>query len=129
MNKFDLEMMEDELKTIQKRARVRKIDMQDIDDAIFEIQSLIDGFINPIEILSYDSGGKFIDDMKNGSHGMCFFVNPNAQSFPASYRGDPESTNFYLSITNEGIITVNDIRRERCNSFEYRYLGRKEVNV
>lgn len=129
MNKFDLEMMEDELRTIQKRARVRLVNLQDIEEAIFEIQSLIEGFSDPREILSRDTAIKFITDFNNGFIGMTFKVNPNAQSFYSSYNGKPESTNFYLKVEKDGSIGVINICRESCNSTAYRYLGRKEVNV
>lgn len=109
-------MTESELARVQKRARVRCISMEDIDDAIFEIQSLIDGVIEPRELLSRDTAGRFIKERQLGVVGMTFKVNP-------------ESTSLYLFVGPDGIVQVEYIQRESCNSVEFRYHGKKEVNV
>lgn len=87
------------LHQVQKGARVRTIDYNDIEKACHEINE------------------KWQAPKKHMRH--CIVdVSPHAQSFPNCYRGIPMTTTFRLEYKTKGWYLV-DVTREKCGTITY----------
>lgn len=84
--------LQDEINEVQKRSKVRTVTVDQIVNALIEIDNLL-------EIPVKAKEGLFVE------------VDVNAQNFPRAYKYTPESTHFYAAFS-KGSWRVVDIRRE-----------------
>lgn len=79
---------------IQKRARMRTIDAKDVFTACKDVSDRL-------------------DITKKAMHNVCFKADMNAQSFPAAYKGIPESTIIFCKYSH-GYWYLMDVFRDYC---------------
>jgi len=80
------------------RVSVRQADCASVYESVKRIETRLAGLL-----------------LKKDWVGLIFFCDPNAQTFPNSYKGIPESTQYKLERTSSGWFVTN-IYRGRCDN-------------
>lgn len=99
INVLNKEKVEKEIKSTESRAQVRFISYEDINDAINHIEKRLSNLMH-----------------KKDWVGLKFLIDPNAQTFPGSYKGVPESTQVVLERCASGWFVVRCFRGCVCTN-------------
>ena len=101
INENNIEKIKDIVDDVQEKARVRKITLDSIYNAVEDIRYKL------------DVPKKYLDQIS-------VWVDPNAGKFPKAYRGTPESTQFQISFF-KGKAYLTSVERTDVKKNRYRF--------